>query len=349
MRAFPVRDPGTWWVSGYRVREFAPTDYGSIARIGRRVTPDFANSAEEIRHYWESFAAPGLDHHRLVAEAAGTSDVVAWGAIDQWPFTHEDGWYWVQVVVDPDHRRRGLGAEIYARLEGEAVRRKARGLRVMARAEDPEGLAFFHRHRFVERRRVWRSRLDLSRVDLAAIADRTGALAAEGVRFTTLAEEGPDRDEVRRRYYALHAETSRDVPALGPARPLSFDQFLRFELERPGFRADATFFAVSDGRYVGVTTLDESGATPEEVHVGFTGVSRDFRRRGIALELKRRSIRYARDAGYRTMRTGNDSENRPIWSINERLGFRPVETQVLGEKSVGPAAPRDPGGAAGRR
>jgi GNAT superfamily N-acetyltransferase len=267
--------------------------------------------------------------------------VVGWGSLEQRPFNHEPGKYWIEVVVDPGHRHHGLGRLLYDQLEGEAVRRGARGLWATARVEDPSGLAFFRHQGFVERRRVWRSRLNLADANLAALGDRTEALPRAGIRFTTLAQEGADQDDVRRRYYAVQSAAGRDVPTLGSHGAISYEQFLRFEFDDPGFLPEATFFAESGGRYVGVTALDRVRRMPGELHVGFTGVLPEFRGQGIAVELKRRSIHFARELGYRTMRTSNDSLNRPIWSINERLGFRPVETQVHGEKSLGSAGPRD--------
>ena len=323
----------------YVVREFVASDYDAIARIGQRISPDLANSAEEIRHFWEAFAAPHLDHLRLVAETPGERTVVAWGSLEQRPLNHVPGKYWVEVVVDPEHRRQGLGQRLYDQLETEAARRGARGLWATARAEDPASLAFFQRQGFLEQRRVWRSRLELANANLAALGDRSEALARAGIRFTTLAEEGADRDDVRRRYYTLQSAAGRDVPVLGSHSVVSYEQFLRLEFDHPGYLPEATFFAESGGRYVGVTSLDRPRRMPEELHVGFTGVLREFRGQGIAIELKRRSILYAREHGYRTMRTGNDSLNLPIRSINERLGFRPVETMVHGEKSLEPAGP----------
>jgi len=335
-------------MSEYVVREFAPSDYDAIARIGQRIAPELANSAEEVRHFWEAFAAPHLDQLRLVAEDPVERAVVGWGSLEQRPFNHEPGKYWIEVVVDPDHRHHGLGRRLYDRLEGEAVRRGARGLWATARVEDPPGLAFFERRGFVEQRQVWRSQLDLADANLAVLADRSDALARAGIRFTTLAEEGADRDDVRRRWHAVQSAAGQDVPTLGSHNVVSYEQFLRIEFDDPGLLPEATFFAESEGRYVGVTSLYRVRRRPDQVHVGFTGVLPEFRGQGIAVELKRRSILFAREHGYRTMRTSNDSLNRPIRSINERLGFRRVETQVHGEKSLGPSSPWDSLGGADR-
>lgn len=46
-----------------------------------------------------------------------------------------------------------------------------------------------------------------------------------------------------------------------------------------------------------------------------------YRRRRIALALKLHALRYARSVGATEIRTGNESNNRPMLAINEALGF----------------------------
>jgi GNAT superfamily N-acetyltransferase len=71
-------------------------------------------------------------------------------------------------------------------------------------------------------------------------------------------------------------------------------------------------------------------------------VSRDYRRRGIALALKLLAIDYARRVGAKWIKTGNASTNRPMLSINEALGFvkRPAWISYLKTFDQEQGAPR---------
>jgi mycothiol synthase len=53
-----------------------------------------------------------------------------------------------------------------------------------------------------------------------------------------------------------------------------------------------------------------------------TGVKREYRRRNLALALKVRSVQFAKDNGYTSIRTDNDSSNTGMLAINDKLGFK---------------------------
>jgi mycothiol synthase len=318
----------------YRIREFENDDYPAQARLNNRVDPDELRTAEELQHWAESIAAPHLIRRRFVVEERGSGAVVASGELAQLPFNYHPKKFWTTVQVDPDYRRQGIGQSLYGLLEREAVERAAIGLWGSARLDDLAGIGFLQRQGFVEQRRLWISRLELARADLSALPERSAILAAEGIRFSTLADEGPDRPEVRERLHRVWDASGADVPTVGTHASVPFDLFTRLTLEGPNFRAGAVFLAIHDDEYVGVTVNHGSSGDPETLWVGFTGTLRAYRGRGIASELKRRAIEYARAQGYRYMRTGNDSLNAPIWAINERLGFTRLRTWVQAEKAL---------------
>jgi RimJ/RimL family protein N-acetyltransferase len=85
-----------------------------------------------------------------------------------------------------------------------------------------------------------------------------------------------------------------------------------------------------------MSTLYHLPAEPDTLIVGFTGTLPSYRGRGLASELKRRAVEFARAQGYQYLRTFNDSENPRIWAINQRLGFQVQRIWVRGEKGFGP-------------
>lgn len=309
----------------YRVRPFSERDYGSVSRIGNLVNPEFPFSEEEKRHWESQFLGPRLLNEKWVVEERRTGEVVAQGTLSHSPFSYDPHKFWAGVMVDPAHRGRGIGRALSAIIESEAASHQAVCLWVNVRRDDPRSLEFARRLGFAELRVVWVSTLDLSRLGSLPSSRRAKELEQEGIRFTTLADEGPKRPEVRQRLFDLYDEAARDVPRMGESTPISFEQFVS-QFDVPGFLPEAYFLACVGETYVATTYLERNLAEKDALRVGFTGTRVAYRGRGIASELKRRALEYARRAGVRYLRTVNDSLNAPMWAINQKQGFvRTVE------------------------
>lgn len=318
----------------YVVRPFRDPDYATYARLRARLGSARRLTTEELRHRMEAYLAPGSVRCWYVVDERAGATPVAWAALDQRSENFHPRKFWANVLVDPDHQGRGIGRTLSALLEREAKARAAVAIWADVRADSARSLEFFHRQGYHELRRRRLSRLDLSAVDPSRVPDRSGMLRPLGIEITTLSDEGVDRYDVRRKCYELVASSGADVPAVGERRGPSFEEFVRADLEVPGFWPEGSFVAKTPSEYVGLTSLERSAADPESVHVGYTGTSPSFRRLGIATELKRRAIELARAQGYRWMDTGNDFANAAIWAINERLGFRTIEVHITGEKHL---------------
>jgi mycothiol synthase len=326
-RAF---DPGR-----YRVRPFEDGDFAAKERIDRETDPEVALSAEETRHLDERLRArPGALCLRLAVEERPSGVLVADGVLQHRLHAFHPQEFFVEVQVARAHRRRGIGGMLYDRLESEARSRRATCLRSGGHEDDPGCLHLLDRCGFAPVRRTWASRADLGEGHAARLVDRTRELAAKGIEVRSYAEEPFDTEAGRRRLHALEVVAARDVPRAGQYTPSPYEEFVAQELVRPGHFPAASFAARLGDRYLAMTTVERDLARPDTLRVGFTGTDPEFRRLGLATEVKRRSALAARAAGFRHLTTFNDSTNRPIWAINEKLGFRPVTTWVLAEKRL---------------
>lgn len=305
----------------YFVRPFVDADYEALSRLRLFWSPELPSTAEEERAWDQELAAPHLVNERWVVEERGTGTVVASGMMNHSPFGYDPHKFWVSLVVDPAHRRKGIGRGLSAILESEAVSHHAACFWTNVRKDDPRSLEFARKQGFVQLRTMWMSTLDLSEVGVPPPSEDVAALVQEGIRFTTLAEEGPARPEVRQRLFELFSETSRDVPQMGKYTPISFDQFVA-QLEGAPSLPEAHFLARYGEAYVATSNLERDLAREDSLMVGYTGTRETYRGRGLASELKRRAMEYAHRRGIRYLRTFNDSLNLPIWAINQKLGFR---------------------------
>ncbi len=320
----------------FLLRPFRDDDVEAFARIGSLQFPETPRTADEIRHYRELLGLPPQIRYEVAVEERSSGRMVAEGELGSSPHSFDPKRLWAYVTVDPEFERLGIGRALGDHLVHEARRREVRFLMAGARLNHPRALRFLQRSGFVEKRRTWRSVLEVASAPLESIPNRTDDLAREGIELTTLAEEGADRPEVRDGVYRLSVEASRDVPRVGVYTPVSRASFVAAHLEGPGVLPDAFFLAKCGHEYLGLSNLEKLAALPATLIQAFTGTHPAWRRRGIALELKRRGVAYARRQGFKSIQTFNDSLNEPMWSINRRLGYQRQNEWLEGELSLVP-------------
>ena len=165
----------------------------------------------------------------------------------------------LDVDVDPDYRRRGIGTRLLQALDA-AAGPHGFATQMAIHERFTGSLAFAARHGFAEHDRSSESALELSAFDPDAYADATQAAQAHGIRFVTMQEV--DSPELRHRLYPLANQVSLDMPSPEPMTPMTYEQYLDAWLEAPHSRLDLLVIAVPQ-----IETGQEShpipiGATP---------------------------------------------------------------------------------------
>ncbi|HTS32718.1 MAG TPA: GNAT family N-acetyltransferase [Thermoplasmata archaeon] len=316
----------------YRLRDFEDRDYPAEARVATQGNPQRPSSPDALREWDAWLRKPPFVQVKQVVEDRSRGEAVGFGLLFTPPWTFDPRKFWVGAAVDQVHAGRGIGSAIARAILAEASRRQAVTLWASARADQEPWIRFMTRWGFHERRRTWQSRLEVAAA--ADFPDRTEQLARDGITVTTLAEEGPDREEVRRRLYDLSLEVGGDVPRMGPYTPVTFPRFVEVEITRPEALPTAYFLARRGERYIAVSNLARIAGDPTGLDQEFTAVRKELRGRGVASELKRRTVEYAREHGFRYIQTFNDSLNLPMWAINEKLGYRKEVAWVHSQRDM---------------
>jgi mycothiol synthase len=315
----------------YAVRPFATADLEEYSRMFARVYPDHPMPVDVFRIDWEShLRLPEPPFWRVVTERS-TGAMVAAAGIARNLRADDPRRPWVFGDVAPEHRGRGIGTYLFDEIRAEAGRRGLSALRARVRADPPSTFAFLEKRGFVEQRRSWVAALEIAHADTTRPREIEQRLVGEGIRFTSLAEEGSDSEEVLRRVFALVDDTSADIPRVGQYTPISFEQHREFDTAGDGYRPELWMLAKVRSEYVGISVGYHNPALPKTLAQALTGTRRDYRRRGIAEVLKARLIEYARAHGYDRIETSTDSSNQPMWALNERIGFRKSGERIFAE------------------
>jgi mycothiol synthase len=274
-------------------------------RVKRAVFPNESSwTVEEFRN------RPEPDKLVLVAELDG--EIVGSGLAGR---SDVQGRGFVAPRVHPDARRRGVGTAILHRLIEHVV-----GLgydKAWGSVDDDGSRAFAEHFGFREVDR------EVEQV-IALPAKLAEAPLPDGVDVVSIAY----RPELLREAYSFaQAEGYADMAIDGDV-VIPLEDWLRDEATLPG----GSFVALHGGRIVGFSGLmrhDNPGVAED----GLTVVTREWRRRGLAMALKRLELAWAAEHGFTEVLTWTQRGNEGMRAVNERLGY---EYRTVARKMMGP-------------
>ena len=236
------------------------------------------------------------------------------------------------LVVDPGHRRRGLGTHLLDWVVEQAQTLGATSLQARSYATETGALSMLERRGFRETMRMTGLVLDdIGAVRLDPLERLERALESRGVRITTLARElardADAWDKLRDANQAAYAGWPDPDPSPDGATPPpeSPDEFRR-RSEQFGMIHDACFIAVAANHYLGYAALTAVDRANGKAGSGGTGVRPEHRGGGVATALKACCIRWAQDNGYRRLATS--SGNPAMIRVNEKFGFMRTYDEV---------------------
>jgi mycothiol synthase len=208
----------------------------------------------------------------------------------------------VAARVLPEHRRQGVGSALLRALADHCV-----GLDVpelTASVEDEGSLAFAQRFGFVEVDR------EVEQVRTVGTEQPPTALP-DGVVVVTLSEH-PELWAAC--YERFGKEVLADFAVFAPLE-ISAEQW------NTSWAGDPVFLAMHDGEVIGCAGLYRDTDQPERAENALTAVRRDWRGRGIATNLKRRTLQWAADNDLKQVYTWTQAGNAPMLRLNEQLGY----------------------------
>ncbi|MFQ5911251.1 MAG: GNAT family N-acetyltransferase [Thermoplasmata archaeon] len=316
------------------LRECEPRDYEHLAKIVNAIYPEYRTTADEMRYEDESLDRAKYTLKRYAAVGPKTEEVVAYGVCSHDPSMFHPKKFWMSINVLPAWQRKGIGSKLYARILDDLQELQATKLWSGAREDMASGISFLQDRGFYEKMRAWESRLDLRGFSFDKFPAYPERVASQGITITTLREASERDPDCYRKLYELHSSVMADVPSPDTRTQLSFKDFLKYDAKHPNCLPDGYYLAKDGERYIGLSALGRSQEEPKDAYQWLTGVHRDYRRKGFAMALKLKVIEFAKQQGYHIIKTWNDSLNRGMLAVNEKLGFKRRVGWMTFEKKV---------------
>ena len=299
------------------IRPFTPADYEPIAQLVTTVLGHLT-TAEELR--WEDEQrSPKCKYQCWVAEAGGR--VVGVATYSQYEGMFHPRKFDVNVMVDPEYRRQGVGSRLYETVVAALRPYDPISFLCSAREHWAESIRFIEQRGYKERMRNWESHLDLTTADLSAFAPVVEQVAAAGYVIRSYAErQAAGEPDLDRRLHRLGQIIRLDIPSPEPRTDVSFEEWAKRLHSNPMFSPELYMIADKDGEFAGLSNMWNT-QEPGLIRTGMTGVLREHRGTGLAKALKVFAIEASRAAGYQRTTTWNASTNVKMLAINEAMGF----------------------------
>ncbi len=243
---------------------------------------------------------------RLLVLASIDGTVVGSGVADR---SETAGGGFVAPRVLPEHRRRGVGTALLTILADHVVTLGVPELRAMV--EDPRSLGFAEHLGFAE--------VDRQVEQVRAVGDEAppSPLPA-GVDVLTL-------DQHPGLWAASYERFGREVLAdFAVFEPLEISA----EQWSSSWAGDLMYLALYDGEVIGCAGLHRDADRPERAENALTAVRRDWRGRGIASHLKRRTLVWAAEHGLSELYTWTQAGNASMLRLNDHLGYQTGTTSI---------------------
>jgi len=334
MSTLAARDVIQQTTSRLGFRDFNSSDYERLVEIYNANYPDYPTSVEETRYNDESSDKSKFVQKRFPCVDQDSGSILAFARLTHTWWNFHPQKFMVDIVVDPQYQRRGGVSRSYERLTEELEKLHAKTAWASVKENMPRSFDFATKRGFVEKQRLWESRLVPSELDSASFEKYSRNASKDGIRISTFAEEEVKGPEFLKELYELVQDCWADVPLPVPYTRVSYEQWEEKELKNPSLVRDG-FFIASDGpRLVGYSNVWHMAKEPRTLYQAMTGVRREYRGRGVAMVLKLRVIDYARQNRYDVIKTWNDSANTPILAANTKLGFKREVGWITMEKTL---------------
>ena len=314
--------------SDFKLRPFSENDSERFLILKNLIYPDHPMSFEGFRHH-EKTRPSKIQHKHWVCEKDNT--IFCSALYTQWEDSYDPKKFVIKINVQPDQQGFGCGAFCYDFLMKELE--PLDPIKISAQVHEPHthSISFLENRGFKNTFKERESRLDLIAYDFKLYQDELDVVLQQGFRLVTLSEFRKDDDIADYKTWELERDVGPDMPWTDPITIPDFDVYKNTVIAHPKFNPDSWFIALDGDRIAGLSHLWKN-EIEKGIDTGLTAVRREYRRKGVASALKHTSLSWAKNQGYKWIRTDNAAVNEGMLGINIRAGFKFLPAWLLFEK-----------------
>ncbi len=299
------------------IRDLDKIEYQEIADINNAIYSDRPLTVEEY-HEFDKNRNKKCKHRRWVALI--DEKIVGTGLYEQDIWQYHPHKFHVWIMVLPEYQNMGIGSKLFDQIMENLKPFDPISINTEARNDMKHAFAFLESKGLKSFQRYSEPHLEVDSFDFNPYESLEKKLNSEGIIVKTMRELESDPDR-NRKIHEMNQEIEQDMPDEEGFTPVDFETFVKESIEASYMLPDAYFVALDGNNYIGVSTLLKFQAS-NDLYTSLTGVRRPYRRRGIATCLKVKAIEYAKQNNYAKIGTDNQSTNKPMRDINNKLGFK---------------------------
>jgi mycothiol synthase len=307
-----------------KIRSGTHADYADIKRVSNLAMPEYGLTVEQLQG-WDETLDPKCKLGYFIAEDDG--EAVGYASYIQWIDVYHPQIFWISVEVIPDYQQQGIGTDLYNALSSALTLHQPIAFKSSIYDGNHGAQIASQKLGFQEYSRRLEFLCYLSTFDMSKYAPLLDRLRDEEVRFIPISDLIHD-DESVIDIYNLQWSLELDVPIEETLTQPSVSQWRKSVIDRDMFMGDASFVAMQDDDYMGLTEVFKY--SDDYLYIEFTGTRPKYRRRGIATAMKVLGMQWAKDKGFQSIGTTNDAANTGMITINKKLGFiaKPARLQI---------------------
>ena len=227
------------------------------------------------------------------------------------------------VVVSLNHRRQGIGSQLYREVEKVSLASSIHELRATFPDTLPESRAFAEKRGFTLISHSIGMQLELENLDLQPYLDLSTDLERQGYEFTSMEALGNTEADQQKLYLLNDVASSQTMGTEGEHPWSSFEDFQQSVCQSDWYNPAGQLVVIekSTGKWVAMSAITRFEGQ-EEAYNLFTGVDEAFRGRKLAQAVKAKALLFARDVlGVKLVRTNHNARNEPMIAIDRKLGY----------------------------